>query len=324
MTNRQIIDTLRGKIRLKHYSISTEKAYVGWSKSYIAWHNVRLADGSALSGAPEVEAYLTWLANQRKVSASTQNVAMNALVFLYKHALNQPLPENSINAVRAKRSKRLPVVLTRKEVTLILDQLTDLPWLMISLLYGSGLRVMELHRLRVKDVDFDRRILTVRCGKGDKDRTTCLPGSIIYVLQEHLRSVRDIYQRDLTNGIGTSEIGEALARKYPNAHQQWGWQYVFPSVTPSKDPRSGIIKRHHKHQSGLQKAIGAAVRRTGIAKPVTPHVFRHSFATHLLEAGSAIRTVQELRGHADVKTTQIYTHVTGTASGVKSPLDLVA
>lgn len=324
MTNRQIIDILREKIRLKHYALATEKAYIGWAKSFIAWHNGRLVEGSALSGAQEVEAYLTWLANQRKVSASTQNVAMNALVFMYAHAIGQPLAENAINAVRAKRSNRLPVVLTRKEVTLIFDQLSDLPWLMISLLYGSGLRVMELHRLRVKDVDFDRRTLTVRRGKGDKDRVTCLPDSLIYVLQEHLSGVRDIYQRDLAQQIGTSEIGEALMRKYPAAHLQWGWQYLFPAATPAKDPRSGIIKRHHRHQSNLQKAIGAGVRRAGIGKPVTPHVFRHSFATHLLEGGVDIRTVQELLGHADVKTTMIYTHVTGKASGITSPLDLVA
>ena len=324
MTNRQIIDKLREKIRLKHYAFATEKAYVGWAKSFIAWHNSRVADGSALVGASEVEAYLTWLANQRKVSASTQNVALNALVFLYAQALGRPLPENSINAVRAKRSNRLPVVLTRGEVTRILDQLSDLPWLMISLLYGSGLRVMELHRLRVKDVDFDRHTVTVRCGKGDKDRVTCLPESLTYALQEHLRGVRDIHQRDLQAGIGTSEMGDALSRKYPQAPQQWGWQYIFPASAPGKDPRSGIIKRHHRHQSALQKAISLGVRRAGIAKPVTPHVFRHSFATHLLEAGTDIRTLQELLGHADVKTTQIYTHVTGKASGIKSPLDLCA
>lgn len=323
MTNRQIIDKLREKIRMKHYSYATEKAYIGWAKSYIAWHMRRVADKTATTGAPEVEAYLSWLANQRKVSASTQNVALNALIFLYANALGEPLPEKSINAVRAKRSQRLPVVLTRAEVVLLLDQLSDLPWLMISLLYGAGLRVTELHRLRVKDLDFDRRTVTVRCGKGDKDRVTCLPESLVFALQEHLRGVRNIHQLDLAAGIGTSEIGEALARKYPAAPQQWGWQYVFPARTPAKDPRSGIIKRHHRHQSMLQKSINQAARRAGIAKPITPHVFRHSFATHLLEAGTDIRTLQELLGHADVKTTQIYTHVTGKASGVRSPMDMI-
>lgn len=324
MTNREIIDKLREKIRLKHYSYATEKAYVGWAKGYIAWHMDRVADKAALTGAQEVEAYLTWLANQRKVSASTQNVAMNALVFLYANAIGEPLPEKSINAVRAKRSKRLPVVLTRQEVVFILDQLRDQPWLMISLLYGAGLRITELHRLRVKDIDFDRRTVTVRCGKGDKDRVTCLPESIIFAIQQHLQDVRAIHQQDLVAGIGTSGISEALARKYPAAHQQWGWQYVFPASAPAKDPRSGVIKRHHRHQSCLQKSINQAARRAGIAKPITPHVFRHSFATHLLETGTDIRTLQELLGHADVKTTQIYTHVIGKDSGIKSPLDMVA
>jgi len=321
MKIQEVVDKVRDRIRIKHYSYATEKAYVGWVKRYIGWHHARLAEGSALSGAHEVEAFLTWLALQRKVSASTQNIAFNALLFLYRDVLGQGLGD--IDAVRAKRSTRLPVVLTRKEVALILDQLADLPWLMTSLLYGSGLRGAELHSLRVKDIDFDRRIITVRCGKGDKDRTTCLPGSIVYALQEHLQQIRAVQQRDQQNGIGVS-MPEALARKYPHAPLQWGWFYLFPAAKPAKDPRSGIIKRHHQDTSGLQKQIKRAVHRAGIAKPVTPHTFRHSFATHLLENGSDIRTVQELLGHKDVKTTQIYTHVVGSAGGVKSPMDLVA
>lgn len=324
MKNRDIITKMIEKIRTRHLAYATEKSYLGVVKQYMGWHNQRISKNVALTGHEEVEAYLTWLATQRKVSASTQNVALNALVFLYANVFGQPLPDKSINAVRAKRSTRIPVVLTRQEVILILDQLTDLPWLMASMLYGSGLRVSELHRLRIKDVDFDRRTITVRFGKGGKDRVTCLPESIIFALQQHLRSVRTTHQQDQADGIGTSEIGEALSRKYPNAHQQWGWQYIFPATKPSTDPRSGITKRHHRHQSLLQKEIKKAVRRTGIAKLVTPHVFRHSFATHLLENGSDIRTVQELLGHADVKTTQIYTHVIGKASGVTSPMDLVA
>jgi len=320
MKNRDIINSLREKIRLKHFTWDTEKSYVSWAKQYIAWHNQRLQDGVALTGVEEVTAYLSWLANQRGVSASTQNVAMHALIFLYEQVFGQKL--EGIDAVRAKRTKRLPVVLTRKEVNLILDQLSDLPWLMTALLYGTGLRVKELHRLRVKDIDFDKRTITVRFGKGGKDRITCLPDSLVFALQEHLRQVRDLHQQDLADGIGTSEIGDALSRKYPHAHLQWAWQYVFPSSKRSEYPRSGIVKRHHRDITGLQRAISTAVRRTGIGKRVTPHVFRHSFATHLLESGADIRTVQELLGHASVQTTQVYTHVIGQASGIRSPLDL--
>jgi integron integrase len=324
MKNQEIIDRLREKTRLKHYALSTEKTYVGWARRFIAFHAERLKAGKAETGALEVTAFLSWLATQRRVSASTQNQAMNALVFLYGEVLGIPLGD--INAIRAKRSRRLPAVFTRAEVNLVLDQLKDAPWLMASLLYGSGLRLSEVLRLRVKDIDFDCRTLTVRCGKGDKDRTTCLPGSLVLALQLHLEHVRQIHTRDTAAGVGAS-MDEALARKYPQAPHQWGWQYVFPASAPTAWDREGVpgaLRRHHLHPSALQKAVGAAIRRAGIAKHAGCHTFRHSFATHLLESGTDIRTLQELLGHADVRTTQIYTHVGTLGAGIRSPLDMVA
>lgn len=324
MKIQDVIDTLRDKIRLKHYSLSTEKLYVSWSRRYISFHSGRLKDGTAQTGADEVSAFLAWLAVQKRVSASTQNQALNALVFLYKYVLKQDL--GNIDAVRAKRSKRLPVVFSRQEVNLVLDNLANDHWLMASLLYGSGLRLMECLRLRIKDIDFDRKQIVVRCGKGNKDRSTCLPGSIVFALQQHLQVIRKIYDADFKAGISVS-FDEALERKYPNAPLQWGWQYLFPASRPtvwSLNGEKGQHRRHHLHSSALQKAIKAAVRNTGIAKHASCHTFRHSFATHLLEAGNDIRTVQELLGHKDVRTTQRYTHVTDNGSGVTSPLDLVA
>jgi integron integrase len=322
--NQEIIDTLRAKIRLKHYSLATEKTYVGWARRYIAFHVDRIKAGTAETGTAEVTAFLSWLAVQKRVSASTQNQAMNALVFLYGEVLRQPLGD--IDAIRAKRSKRLPAVFTRQEVTRVLDQLKDDPWLMASLLYGAGLRLSEVLKLRVKDLDFDRRTVTVRCGKGDKDRVTCLPASLVFALQQHLDKIRRLHAADFKAGIGAS-LDEALVRKYPQAPLQWGWQYVFPASAPTawtRDGQPGALRRHHLHPSALQKAVKAAIRRAGIAKPAGCHTFRHSFATHLIEAGSDIRTVQELLGHADVRTTQIYTHVAQHGAGVRSPLDLVA
>jgi integron integrase len=321
MKTGEIIDRLREKIRLKHYSMATEKTYVGWARRYISFHAARVSAGSALSGADEVTAFLSWLATQKRVSASTQNQAMNALVFLYGEVLGQQL--GNIDAIRAKRSKRLPAVFTRAEVRRVLEQLSDGAWLMASLLYGSGLRLSEVLRLRVKDVDFDRQALTIRCGKGDKDRVTCLPSSLVLALQQHLERRRLMHERDLAAGIGAS-MPPALARKYPQAPLQWGWQYVFPASAVGVDPRDGVRKRHHLHPSALQKAVKQAIRRAGIAKHAGCHTFRHSFATHLLESGTDIRTLQELLGHADVRTTQIYTHVTGVAAGIRSPLDLAA
>lgn len=323
MKTGEIIDRLREKIRLKHYSLATEKTYVGWARRYISFHAARLKDGTASTGAEEVTAFLTWLATQKRVSASTQNQAMNALVFLYGEVLGQSL--GNIDAIRAKRSKRLPAVFTASEVRRVLEQLSDGPWLMASLLYGSGLRLSEVLRLRVKDVDFDRQSLMIRCGKGDKDRVTCLPASLVLAMQQHLERRRLLHGRDVAAGIGAS-MPPALARKYPQAPLQWGWQYVFPASQPGRDPRApeSPLLRHHLHPSALQKAVKVAIRRAGIAKHAGCHTFRHSFATHLLETGTDIRTLQELLGHADVRTTQIYTHVTGHGAGVRSPLDLVA
>jgi integron integrase len=322
MTAGQVIDKMRDKIRLKHYSLATEKSYIGWVRRYIAWHVARVTAGTAAADSTaEVEAFLTWLATQQRVSASTQNVAFNALLFLYREALQVEL--GNIDALRAKRSRRLPVVLTRREVTRVLEQLDGAAWLMASLLYGSGLRLAEVLRLRVKDLDFERRTLTIRCGKGDKDRVTMLPESLITALHDHTERRRLIHQRDLSAGIGAS-MPPALVRKYPQAPLQWGWQYLFAASAPGIDPRDGVRKRHHLHPSALQKAVRRAVRAAGIVKPAGCHTFRHSFATHLLEAGTDIRTLQELLGHKDVSTTQIYTHVTNQAITTRSPLDLVA
>ena len=324
MKNSEIIEKLREKMRLKHYSLATEKSYVGWVRRYIAFHSDRIAAGTAQTGTAEVEAFLTWLAQQKRVSASTQNQAFNAMLFLYGQVFWQEL--GTIDALRAKRSRRIPTVWSRKEVAAILDHLSDVPWLMASLLYGAGLRLAEVLSLRVKDFDFDRRQITVRCGKGDKDRVTCLPASIILALQQHLKAVRKVHASDTSSGIGAS-LPESLVRKYPQAPLQWGWQYVFPASAPTSWTRNGQrgpLRRHHLHPSALQKSVKAAVWRSGIATPGGCHTFRHSFATHLLEAGNDIRTVQELLGHKDVRTTQVYTHVTGHGSGVKSPLDLVA
>jgi integron integrase len=324
MKNQEIIDRLREKIRLKHYALTTEKTYVGWARRFIGFHTDRLKAGRAETGAAEVTAFLSWLATQKRVSASTQNQAMNALVFLYGEVLGVPLGD--IDAIRAKRSRRLPAVFTRQEVTLVLGQLKDEAWLMASLLYGGGLRLSEVLRLRVKDIDFDRRTLTIRRGKGDKDRVTCLPGSLVMALQLHLERVRQLHTRDTAAGIGAS-MDDSLARKYPQAPHQWGWQYVFAASAPtawSRDDAPHALRRHHLHPSALQKAVKAAIRRAGIAKHAGGHTFRHSFATHLLEAGTDIRTLQELLGHSDVRTTQIYTHVSSVGAGVRSPLDLVA
>ncbi len=272
-------------------------------------------------GAPEVEAFLSDLAVRRDVSASTQNQALSAILFLYKQVLQIELPWLE-GVIRAKRSQRLPVVLTREEVASVLAQLDGTLWLVSSLLYGSGMRLMEVLRLRVKDVEFSRLEILIRDGKGHKDRVTMLPSKLVAPLQLHLERVKQLHRQDLLEGYGKANLPHALARKYPNAAAEWGWQFVFPSINRSEDPRSGGIFRHHLHEKTIQRAIRNAVRRIGLHNPATPHTLRHCFATHLLESGQDIRTVQELLGHADVKTTQIYTHVLNRGGlAVLSPLD---
>ncbi len=314
----KLLDQVRQQIRLRNYSIRTERVYAEWIKRFIRFHAYR---HPAEMGAAEIEAYLTHLAVKRDVSASTQNQALAALLFLYKQVLKQELPWLD-NVVRAKRPQHMPVVLTRDEVQRVLARLSGVPWLVASLLYGAGLRLTEALRLRVKDVEFSRREILVRDGKGQKDRVTVLPGTVIAVLQEHLLKVKRLHERDLAEGFGRANLPYALARKYPNAAAEWGWQFVFPSVNRSEDPRGAGTFRHHIHEKTIQRHMREAVRQAGIIKPATPHTLRHCFATHLLEAGQDIRTVQELLGHADVKTTMIYTHVLNRGGlAVLSPLD---
>ena len=316
----KLLAQVRQQIRLRNYSIRTEAVYAEWVKRYIRFHRYR---HPAEMGAAEIEAFLSHLAVGRNVSGSTQNQALAALLFLYKQVLGVNLPWLD-DIVRAKKPKHLPVVLTRDEVARVLEELSGVQWLVANLLYGAGLRLLEALRLRVKDIDFARGELLVRDGKGQKDRVTMLPQRLILPLQEHLQKVAALHRADLAEGFGRANLPFALARKYPNAAAEWGWQFVFPSGNRSQDPRSQGIFRHHVHEKTIQRAVREAVRRAGLIKPATPHTFRHSFATHLLEAGQDIRTVQELLGHADVKTTQIYTHVLNRgALGVLSPLDRV-
>jgi integron integrase len=305
-------------MRLKHYSYRTEQAYVDWIRRFILFHHKRHPQEM---GAQEIEAFLTHLAVHENVAASTQNQALQAILFLYREVLGREITE-PIQAMRARKPKRLPTVLTREEVLLLFNQMSGIHKLIAQLLYGSGLRLMEALRLRVKDLDFEYRTITVRDGKGEKDRITILPDLLQDPLRHHLEQVRRLHQQDLAQGYGAVYLPEALARKYPNAEREWGWQWVFPSPRLSLDPRAGIIRRHHLDPSSVQRAIREAARAAGITKPVTPHTLRHSFATHLLETGYDIRTVQELLGHKDVRTTMIYTHVLQRGGrAVRSPLD---
>lgn len=314
----RLLDRLREQIRVRHYSIRTETAYVTWVRNFIRYHGLR---HPAEMGAAEVERFLSHLAVDRTVSASTQNQALAALLFLYKHVLAIDLPWLD-DVIRAKRPERLPVVLSREETQRLLACFEGEMALVTGLLYGSGMRLMEAMRLRVKDVDFARNEILIRDGKGMKDRVTLLPGRLVAPLTRHLDYVKALHERDLAEGFGEVYLPFALARKYPNAAKEWGWQYVFPAHGRSVDPRSGVRRRHHLDEKRVQRAFKAAVRELGIAKPATPHTLRHCFATHLLESGQDIRTVQELLGHADVKTTMIYTHVLNRGGlGVLSPLD---
>jgi integron integrase len=314
----KLLDQLSGRLRVKHYSIRTEQAYVDWVRRFVLFHNKRHPRDL---GPTEVEAFLTNLAVQKRVAASTQNQAKSAILFLYKEVINKELPW--LNGVVAARvSQRLPVVLTVEEVNAALGRLRGTSALVARLLYGSGLRILECLRLRVKDVDFARREILVRDGKGAKDRVTMLPETLIEPLQRHLERVRELHGEDIAAGYGTVYLPYALDRKYPNAGRQWMWQYVFPSTRLSRDPRSDVVRRHHADEKPIQRALQSALRAAGIHKPATPHTLRHSFATHLLQSGYDIRTVQELLGHADVSTTMIYTHVLNRGGrGVRSPLD---
>jgi integron integrase len=314
----RLLDQVRARLRLKHYSVRTEQAYVGWIRRFI------LASGKRHPrdmGVNEVEAFLGSLATTGHVAAGTQNQALSALLFLYREVLSIELPWME-TVVRAKRPQRVPVVLSRDEVTQLLALMDGRFGLMASLLYGSGMRLMECVRLRVKDVDFELNQICVRDGKGGKDRHVPLPQRLRDALRAQLERVRLIHLQDLAAGLGSVWLPDALARKYPSAPRELGWQYVFPSDQLSHDPRSGERRRHHLDEAGLQRAVRAARLKAQIVKPATCHTLRHSFATHLLEAGQDIRTIQELLGHKDVATTQIYTHVLNRGGhGVLSPLD---
>ena len=314
----KLLDKVRQCIRLKGYSIRTEKSYVSWIKRFILFHGKRHPQEM---GKPEIEAFLSHLVMKRNVASSTQNQAFNAILFLYKYALDIDMPED-INALRSKKPVRVPTVMTREETLKLIGVMHGTHQLMAKLIYGCGLRVMECIRLRVKDIDFAMNQIIVRDGKGKKDRITVLPDGVKPALIEHLVYVKQLHQDDLARGYGRVYLPNALAKKYPNADRQLGWQYAFPAKTLSKDPRSGMKRRHHLHVSSIQKAIRKAVNLCAVVKPVGCHTLRHSFATHLLVEGYDIRTVQELLGHKDVSTTMIYTHVLNRGGkGVRSPLD---
>lgn len=316
----KLLDQLSDRIRLKHYSRRTEDAYLDWVKRYILYHNKTHPQEM---GKPEIEAFLTHLAVERKVAAATQNQARSALLFLYKELLAIDLPW--LNDVeQAKKPKRMPVVLTEQEVQRLLAKLPESWSLLGKLLYGTGMRLLEALRLRVQDLDFERCEVMIREGKGGKDRVTMLPQSLVQPLQQQLTFVRRQHARDLADGYGEVWLSESLARKFSKAGREWRWQYVFPSTRLSVDPASGVTRRHHLDEKGLQRAIRQAADDAGLTKRVTPHTLRHSFATHLLQAGYDIRTVQELLGHKDVQTTMIYTHVLNKGGrGVTSPLDRI-
>jgi integron integrase len=314
----KLLEEVRRRLRVKHYSLRTEAAYIGWIKRFVMANGRRHPRDM---GVVELEAFLSMLAVQGQVAASTQNQALSALLFLYREVLSIDLPWME-NVVRAKRPRRLPVVLSRGEVQALLVHLDGRPWVLASLLYGTGMRLMEVLRLRVKDVDFARNEITVRDGKGGKDRRTVLPKSLVEPLQRELERARSLHVEDLLAGFGAVWLPHALARKYPNAPREVGWQYMFPSAHRSEDPRDGTMRRQHFDDGTLSRALRNARLRAGIDKPVSAHTLRHSFATHMIEAGYDIRTVQELLGHKDVATTQIYTHVLNRgAGGVMSPLD---
>ncbi len=315
----RLLDQVRRRARAQHFSLSTEKSYVSWIRRYILYHGKRHPKEMA---EPEINAFLSHLAADRHVSASTQNQALSALLFLYRAVLKKELGDFG-DLIRAKRRRKVPVVLTRTEVQSVFVAIdNDDDRLILHLLYGTGMRLREGLRLRVKDVDFSYNQITIRDGKGFKDRVTMLPELVKPPLAQHLKKVRSLHQQDLKQGRGRVYLPYALSRKYPSAPAEWGWQFVFPAPNFSRDPRSGIIRRHHRHERALQRSFKRAVKKARIVKHASIHTLRHSFATHLLHSGKDIRTVQELLGHKDVKTTEIYTHVLNRGGkGVQSPLD---
>jgi integron integrase len=318
MPTPKLLDQVRSVVRVRHFSLSTERAYVGWVRRFILFHHKRHPKDM---GEDEIRQFISHLAVDARISASTQTVALSALLFLYREVLKQELPYVK-NIERAKPAKYLPVVFTRNEVQLVLARLDGMHHLIACLLYGSGLRLMEALRLRVKDIDFERHELTIRQGKGANDRVTMLPAATVAPLRAQLRKVRVLHQADLKIGFGRVELPFALERKYPGAATEWGWQYVFPPRRRSRDPRSGLERRHHILADQVQRTVKEAIHLAQINRNGSCHTFRHSFATHLLEDGYDIRTVQELLGHKDVRTTMIYTHVLNRGGrGVRSPLD---
>ena len=317
-SDRRLGDRLRDELSARHYSPRTVTAYVGWYERFVRFHRLRHPD---LMGEDEINAFLTDLAVEQRVSSSTQNQALSALLFLYRHVLAREVGDLG-SVVRARRPRHVPVVLTRTEVYSVLDHLDGDMWLMASLLYGAGLRLSECLNLRVQDIDLAKHQITVRGGKGGKDRHTMLPDALVEPVRAQLRRAHAVHQRDLAEGWGRVVLPDALARKYPNAASEWRWQWVFPQTRRWRDPATGEQGRHHVHETLLQRAVKNAVVRSGVSKPAGCHTFRHSFATHLLEDGYDIRTIQELLGHASVKTTMIYTHVLNRGGkGVRSPLD---
>ncbi len=314
----RLLDHVRAAMRVRHYSYSTEKNYVYWITKFAHFHSLR---HPTEMGEKEISIFLNHLAIDEKVTASTQNQALCAIVFLYKHVLKKDL-EDFRELVWAKKPKHVPVVFTREEVKAILSNLDKTNWMMAMLLYGAGIRLGECLQLRVKDLDFDYNQITIRDAKGDKDRIVPFPQKLKEPLKIHLEKVKKIHEKDLKQGYGSVYLPDALERKYPQASREWGWQFVFPAHFISEDPRSGVRRRHHLYPTVLQKAVKTAIRKAGIVKHAGCHNLRHSFATHLLEDGYDIRTVQELLGHNDVKTTMIYTHVLNKSGlGVKSPAD---
>ncbi len=321
LQSERLLDQLRERIRYQHYSIRTEHAYVYWVGMFVRFHGMR---HPAEMAGPEVESFLSWLANERKVAAATHKQALSALLFLYQKVLGQDIPWMT-EIGRPKERVRLPVVLTRDEVARLLGQLTEAHQLMGQLLYGTGMRIMEGVRLRVKDVDFARRAIVVREGKGAKDRVVMLPASLVPALREQMERARRLWAQDRAAGRAGVHMPNALARKYPRAEASWAWFWVFPHDKFAMDPRTDVERRHHVHEQNFQRAFKRALQEVHIVKPATPHTLRHSFATHLLQSGYDIRTVQELLGHADVSTTMIYTHVLKVGGGgVRSPLDAMA